>query len=359
MDHLSDEHIEGYARRTLGPADLLAVDDHLAACAPCRDRAAALAGTAHALASLLADLRTPDAHLSEADVAEHVAGRTAGDAAAALDAHLRACATCAREVADLRRWADGRVPSRRLRYAAAAAVLLAAALIPALVHRSRVPEVGSPSPAAGLESLAGYASLPAAAQQRVRSAIQAGAASVPADVAALAGPTERLMGISPPPSFRLTSPLATAVVSDRPTLRWEPIEGAREYAVTITDEALRPVAQSPALHETSWAPAAPLARGRVYLWQVTARRDADTLTAPAPPAPLAKMKILDGDAARLIEETARAHPDAHLVLGILAAEAGVRGEAESHLQQVPPTDRYQAVARKTLERVRRSDLELR
>jgi hypothetical protein len=353
MHHLSDERIDAYARRTLAPADLLAADDHLAECADCRARAAARAGAASALDGLLADLRAGDAHLGEADVADHVAGRT-GARASAIDAHLRACPTCAREVADLRVWAGDRSRRRALPLAAmAAAVLLAAVLVGLLATRRTAPvPVADGRPAAVLETPAGYASLAPAARQRVRAALAAGVAAVPGDVAALAGETERLMGDAPARSFRLVEPLATAVVDDRPALRWEALPGAEGYVVTVTDESLRPVVRSPRTLETSWTPEAPLERGRVYVWQVAARRGTQTITVPVPPAPLARFKVLDAAPARLLRESERAQPDAHLVLGLLAAGYGARAEAARHLEQVPASDPHRAVAERTLAAVR-------
>src|SRR3972149_6117352 len=45
-DHLSAEHLEGYRQRTLAPRELLAADDHLAACEVCRQQLRD-AGTPH------------------------------------------------------------------------------------------------------------------------------------------------------------------------------------------------------------------------------------------------------------------------------------------------------------------------
>jgi Putative zinc-finger len=39
--HLSTDQLERYRRRALPAAELLALDDHIAACEPCRERLAA------------------------------------------------------------------------------------------------------------------------------------------------------------------------------------------------------------------------------------------------------------------------------------------------------------------------------
>jgi hypothetical protein len=160
------------------------------------------------------------------------------------------------------------------------------------------------------------------------------------------------MGDAPGPSFRLLEPLGTLVVSDQPEFRWEPLRGAESYTVSVADEALRTVAQSPPLQAPSWRPDQPLPRGRAYVWQVTARRGKEEVTTPVPPAPFARFAVADGETAARLDRTARAQPEAHLLLGILYTQAGARAEAQRHLAQVPRTDRHYEVARRTLERLR-------
>ncbi len=348
MEHPDDTTIEGYARRTLPPPDLLAVDDHLAACERCRRRAGALAGVSRSLTGLRAELLPPESHLGDEDASDYVAGRLSPPRRAALEEHIGACAVCAREVEDLRLAA--RTPSvpRALWYAAAAAVLLVV-LIPLILHR-RPP---SHEETAATASLAGVEGLPAVERERVAVALRAGVAQPPAFLSELGGGPEVLMGPTPVSSaFRLVEPVGTAVVSDRPAFRWQPLAETDAYVVSVADETLRPVAESPRVSMTTWTPERPLARGRTYVWQVTAYRGSQSVTASAPPAPLAKIRILDGETARLLEQTAAAHPDSHLLLGILYARAGVRGEAESHLSRVATTDGHFAVAQRTLERLR-------
>jgi len=345
MEHPSDHLIEGYANRTLAPEDLLAVDDHVAGCDACRSRAAVLAPVAAPLAELRSDLLPVESHLTDEQVGQYVGGGLTAGEKAPLQAHLGACATCAREVEELRAWARKRPGTHRLVYAAAAAVLFLV-LVPVVVRWRSGPDPEKQPSVAGLEAL------PAQEQQRVRASLEAGVAQPPAYLSDLRGRPEALMGGPTPESFRLVEPIATVSVSDRPTFRWQPLAGAEAYTVSVSDEALRPVAESPPVTETVWTPAQPLSRGRVYVWQVTAHRRGERVTAPAPPAPLAKLRVLEADSARLLDRVAREHPDSHLLLGVLYAQAGVRAEAEGHLAQVPPADRYFEVARRTRERLR-------
>jgi hypothetical protein len=182
--------------------------------------------------------------------------------------------------------------------------------------------------------------------------LRAGVAEPPADLADLGGGPEALMGAASGAPFRLIGPLATVTVSERPAFRWEPLAGAEAYEVSIFDDALRPVARSPSLERTDWTPDEPLSRGRTYLWQVTARHGAESVTAPAPPAPAARFRVLDGATARRLETASRDHPGSHLLLGILYGQAGAREEAIAHLARVPPDDPYFETARRTQERLK-------
>jgi hypothetical protein len=87
------------------------------------------------------------------------------------------------------------------------------------------------------------------------------------------------------------------------------------------------------------------------LWQVTARRGAHSVTAPALPAPAAKFRVVDTETARLIAQSAAAHPDAHLLLGILYTQAGALAEARDQLSRVPRTDPRFDIAQRTLARL--------
>jgi len=345
--HPTDSQLEGYAKRTLDPGDLLSVDDHLSACDACRGRAVALARAPGPLSDLRGDLLPVESHLSDEQLGEYVAGGLSAADKASVDAHIGACRTCAREVDDLRTWARRRPRLRWGAYAAAAAVLIAL-LIPSVMlwHSFRGHDERLESSLAGLETL------PGEQQQRVRAALQAGVAEPPAHLADLGGGPEALMGASSAESFRLLEPLATVSVSDRPTFRWETLAGAETYAVSVSDEALHPVVQSPAVPRPPWTPDQSLPRGRTYMWQVTARRGAQSVTVPAPPALPARFMVLDEQSSRLLEAVARDHPQAHLLVGILYAQAGARADAEAHLAQVPRTDPYFDTAQRTLERLR-------
>jgi anti-sigma factor RsiW len=352
MNHPSDTAIAAYTRGTLAPDELLALDDHLASCEACRARADALARGRGWRPDLREELLAPDSHLTDAQLAAVVDARLAPGERDEVETHLRACSTCAGEVEDLRAFARGRSRGPRVRYiwAAAAALVGIALLIPAAIQwRSR-----SGGQAVTEASLAGLETLPARERQRVQAALGSGVAQAPAWLAELGPAPEALMGEAPPESFRIVAPVATAVVEDRPAFRWQALPGATGYEVAISDEALRVVAHGGPVTGTSWTPDQPLARGRVYLWQVTAHRGGESVSAPAPPAPVAKFRVLDQGTARVLDDATRAHPEADLLLGILYTEAGVRDTAIARLVRVPPADPHFPMAARTLDVLRAS-----
>jgi hypothetical protein len=339
MPHLSDREIEAYRGGTAPPDALLAADDHLAACTTCRSRAAAVQGAGRGVDELQEAVLPVESHFTDEQVAALVEDPT-DRVPAALREHLVACRTCAREVDALR--GETSYPAagrRRIAYAVAAAAVIAVVVPAVLLWRSGAP---------GGASLAGLESLPRDARQRVEEALRAGAAQPPADLRALGGAREALMGASPPATLRVSAPLGTVQRGAQPTFRWEPLPGATSYVVTITDEAVRPIDRSPDVSGTAWTPARPLPRGRTYLWQVTATTPAGPLTAPAPPAPPARFKVLDAETAAVLEATARAHPQSHLLLGLLYVQAGLIAEARAELLAVPAADPHADVAQRTL-----------
>lgn len=103
ISHLTATQLDGFCRQSLTVAELLAVDDHLAACESCRQRLdAALSGDASfatVQAELLAD--TPTAHLSFEQTADFVDGRLAGDDLQMANDHLMVCLQCRAAVEDL------------------------------------------------------------------------------------------------------------------------------------------------------------------------------------------------------------------------------------------------------------------
>jgi hypothetical protein len=71
---------------------------------------------------------------------------------------------------------------------------------------------------------------------------------------------------------------------------------------------------------------------------------------PAAPEPPATFTVLDRAAADALLDAERAHPDSHVLLGVLALQAGVLEDARRQ-RAVPADDPQAALARRTLERI--------
>jgi len=179
--------------------------------------------------------------------------------------------------------------------------------------------------------------LPPDEQRGVLEAISKGIIKPPDILAELRGRPETLLGESPQSArFEVLEPLAEVVSDVRPVFRWQPLAGATSYSVAIFDATLNPVQSSPPLRGTQWKPARPLKRGQVYQWQATAAMiDGQSITFPRPPSPGAKFRVLDQARAEEFEQFRKAHPEVHLVLGIVYAQAGLFEDAEGELRRIP------------------------
>jgi hypothetical protein len=142
----------------------------------------------------------------------------------------------------------------------------------------------------------------------------------------------------------------------RPTLTWSALDsGTRpvSYRVDIYDGTYDRVARSGWLTETSWTPERPLAAGRMYVWQVTARSGGRDVTVPAPPQPEARfMTATAAQHAELAAMRQRAG-DAHIALAVLLAQAGVIDEAEHELSLARAADPGSAAVTRLQESIER------
>jgi hypothetical protein len=128
------------------------------------------------------------------------------------------------------------------------------------------------------------------------------------------------------------------VLDTRPVFRWQAVPGASKYVVAIFDDRFQKVAESSAVTAAEWTPEQPLARGRIYNWQVTAHIGARTLRSPVPPAPEARFQIAAVDTVAQIENARRDHPANHLLLAVLLAKAGALDESAQELDALAAVD---------------------
>jgi hypothetical protein len=202
--------------------------------------------------------------------------------------------------------------------------------------------------------IAGLSSLAPDEERAMRDALNKGALQAPASLRQLNGEAETLLGGSNQEvAFSLLSPVGTIVRSDRPGLRWQPLEGASNYTVAVFDSDFNRVAQSPPLSTAEWVLPQGLRRGVMYRWQVTAIKDGKEIVAPVAPAPEARFRILDQPALDHLTHAEEGNRNSHLVRGVLAAQAGLLDDAEQEFKALLAANPRSAVARKLLRNVRR------
>lgn len=206
-----------------------------------------------------------------------------------------------------------------------------------------------------LDAAGDLTGLPSSVQPRERTllvaALSTGRLTLPAMIRDLAAEGEVLRGGTAGSRgsvpFALLEPLGTAVESDRPRFRWERVASARAYVVTVYDEDFTLVARSPELTSPEWTCDQRLTRGSSYNWQVSAITEGATVTAPTAPAPAARFVVLTEAEAGGLARLRQQHANAHLVMAVAYARAGVRDAAERELRALQ-RDNPDAVIVRTL-----------
>jgi hypothetical protein len=348
--HLTIEQIAGFRARSLAPADLLELDRHVAECESCRNR---LYDEVHA---------DSDLHSLRRDLAQHLAydevvACAEGVAGAGVRSHLDECSMCREEVADLSRFREelnapraertptpiGPHPSRWPAVAAlAAGVLLVAGL--AYWAMDQRPQVAQKlvRPSVPTET-----ALTSEQQQAMQLALSTHKLEQAPILESIVGREGVLLGAPDPAGqLKLTAPIGTTVLIDRPVFHWQPAADATRYVVAVFDEDFRKVAESPTVTATQWQPESALPRGRVLNWQVTATVGGTSVRAPQPPAPEAKFEVVPTEAAATIDAARRDHPSNHLLLAVILAKAGAVDDVANELDALSATDPAMAAALK-------------
>jgi hypothetical protein len=332
--HLTDEQAARFRGRSLTASELLELDAHLSDCGACRDRLYAENRAFAGLRGLRSDLSV---HLEYDGIVACSEGRGNPEQLT----HIRQCAWCQAEVQDLsrfrtelldtprkpvqapgQRWTRYRIPLG----IAAAVLAIAGAATFALRRRDPAPQPTASVPTTQVD---------AALRPAEREILQAAAASGRLERAPVLDnliPRTLLSQTAVTKTFYLLAPVGTTVLSDRPILRWTMSAAATSYVVSIFDEKFQKVAESQPLTTTEWHPADPLPRGKVLIWQVTARTPAGNVREPSPPTPEARFQIVAPDVAQHIESIRRDFPGNPLLLAALYAHAGALDDAESALQ---------------------------
>ncbi len=202
-------------------------------------------------------------------------------------------------------------------------------------------------------NLSGLESLPPGARASVREALTARKIKSPEKLSDLRDKPGTLMGgTANTDELKLVGPVGLVVRSSRPVFRWQPLAGASSYTVVVTDAQLNEVATSGPLTIAEWRMPSELSRGRVYFWQVTARKNGLEITAPVLPAPRAKLMVLSQAEDEELNRLERSPRRSNLALGVLYARAGLLDDAERELLALVQANPKATVARQLLESVR-------
>jgi hypothetical protein len=133
-------------------------------------------------------------------------------------------------------------------------------------------------------------------------------------------------------TFAPLEPLDIVIETDRPKLRWQALEGARHYIVTIHDAKFREVAASGPIVGTEWTAPNALERGVTYSWQISALKDGKTVVSPKPPLREARFRVLNQRDVAALAKLKEAAGNSHLVMGVFYWKHGLLAESEREFQ---------------------------
>lgn len=362
MNHPTESQLVGYRERTLGPADLAAVADHVASCEVCR---AAIVRPDHArraafvTSSLTAETST---HPSPQLLTAFARGRLESGARTDVETHLDECDLCAEVVAEVT--ADPELAHRStlpIRRTAAWFYPLAAAAVVTLVvgtsmwwtRSSNAASDGTGVTTSGhlvgdaavtiadgskvivltnTGEVIGLDSIGADQRAMVAAALTGKSLTLPASLADIRAERGHLLG-GPTDDVpaSLVSPIGTYVVESRPVFEWRPSRAAQAVKVEVYGPGYALVAESGWLTATQWTPSVDLPAGQRYSWQLTVRTVGGEVSVPKPPAPQARFGTLSDAIKVKLDEDVRAAGDSHLLRAVLFARAGAVDQAEREL----------------------------
>jgi hypothetical protein len=206
----------------------------------------------------------------------------------------------------------------------------------------------------GNGKLSGVDYLPPGYQQMIKNALSSRRLEKPPLMAGLVRPDSLYMRARDNQGVRFSviNPVGIVTLSDRPTFRWSPVEGAAGYFVEVYDDKLRQIITSPQLTDTSWTSPQSLKRGGIYSWQVTAIKGGEEFSSPRPPAPQAKFRILDETLANELVQARRGYASSHLTLALLYTKAGLLDEAEQEFRALQKANPKSVISLRLLTNIR-------
>jgi hypothetical protein len=177
-------------------------------------------------------------------------------------------------------------------------------------------------------NVVGLDGVPARTRDHIAKVLLSERLEQPAILKKLEGQDATLRGSNNAQPFKLTYPSRTVIVSDRPTLRWEPASGATSYRVYVNDPTGQEVARSDELRpeRTEWTEPKPLMRDRIYTWTVTTVVAGREIVSPGPSSPEMKFQVLSTSSLAHLNKLKKAR--SHLALGVFYAREGMTSDAE-------------------------------
>src|SRR5262245_9218040 len=206
----------------------------------------------------------------------------------------------------------------------------------------------------GNGKLSGVDHLPPGYQQMIRNALSSQRLEKPPLLAGLVRPDALSMrgDDNQGNKFSVIAPVGIVMLSDRPTFRWSPLEGATGYVVEVYDAKPSQIITSPQLADTSWTAPQSLKRGGIYSWQVTAIKGGEEIISPRPPAPSAKFRIIDAAMASENFQARRDYASSHLTLALLYTKAGLLDKAKQELRALQKANPNSTIPRRLLANIK-------
>jgi hypothetical protein len=148
----------------------------------------------------------------------------------------------------------------------------------------------------------------------------------------------------------LISPVATAVETPRPTLRWKPVRGAQSYSIEIYDADDQSIERDESVPNSEWTPKRTLESGKRLVWRVTANSSgAEVATSPE-----ARFLVLPESGVRDLEVGKNRYSGQPLVLGTIYWRYALFDLAEAEFSKVSEQNSGSKLAQKPLELLRGS-----
>jgi predicted anti-sigma-YlaC factor YlaD len=390
---MSTAQIEKFRARELEAPEMVTVAAHISDCDECRrlfqQTAARQTESSTASINLSPQFWFKDDHLEYEELIDLVEDRLDAKEREIVNLHLTACETCREDLRSFREFvnqverelqAGDRVEEQtrsswwkwpafdwKWGYAAlaAAGIIVFSMLV---WQRSQTPQLLNVSPSPAPSTIASSSPQPTATQSvSPLSNPSAVVNQTPVDESLIAADLKKpavlnelfvgsgaQRGISNDSSpFKLLSPNRAVIEEDRPTFRWERLEGATGYQVQFVASGSREFTSSERLsaETTQWAPSTPLKRGVVYKWMVTATVNGEEVSSPAVTAPEMRFMPLSEEKLRELQSLKK-RTKSHLALGAFYARAGMLAEAEREFQAYRNENPQSPLADKLLRQVR-------